>query len=360
MIILLPIVVFIVLSGTQLADWITILLPIFLAFGEIVSTFVVQYAFNNSMGPVILHSNGLEPPRAWIHRLTGRHPFISKEEIATLRSSTAVLQYAGGPYLSFSLKDRKGRNVLFGLRLKEDVVATLDYAKRDWKIPIDSSFDITSMNRGVEQRTQGASSPSMAHKIQVGNVNNVPSTQQPLIFCPNCGARAVPEGEFCPMCGHRDGQPVMRFMPPPQTVAPPPSIPAPPPVVEERSPLPSYLQKSTKLAFFLAFLPGLFCIMGLGHFYAKKVIKGVILLVIGFFPGLLAWVSLFMVFTETKYEISVYIIMTMFLWAIFAALLLWSAFDASKQVRKFNALPPEKLLRSKDGLSDGGFRKSRF
>jgi TM2 domain-containing membrane protein YozV len=152
----------------------------------------------------------------------------------------------------------------------------------------------------------------------------------------------------------------MRFMPPPQTVAPPPSIPAPPPVVEERSPLPSYLQKSTKLAFFLAFLPGLFCIMGLGHFYAKKVIKGVILLVIGFFPGLLAWVSLFMVFTETKYEISVYIIMTMFLWAIFAALLLWSAFDASKQVRKFNALPPEKLLRSKDGLSDGGFRKSRF
>jgi hypothetical protein len=203
MIFLLPIIVFIVLSGTQLADWITILVPIFLAFGETISVFLLQYVFSSSMGIVILHSNGLEPPRAWIHQLTGQHPFISKEEIVTLRSSTMIPQYAGGPYLSFSLKDRKGRSIFFGVRRKEDVDATLDYAKREWKIPVDASFDMTSIDRRVEPRASGSSSPSTAHKIPVGNVSSAPTTKTPLLFCPNCGARTIPGGEYCPMCGHR-------------------------------------------------------------------------------------------------------------------------------------------------------------
>jgi TM2 domain-containing membrane protein YozV len=199
----------------------------------------------------------------------------------------------------------------------------------------------------------------MAHKIPIGNTRNVSPPEQPLLFCPNCGARAVPEGDFCPMCGHREGEPVVRYMPPQQTMASSAPVQASPPIIQEVSPLPSYLQKNPRLAFLLALIPGLFTIMGLGHFYGKRTGRGVILLLIGFFPGLLAWISLSMIFTETDYEPIIYAITSMVIWALFASLLLWSAFDASKQARRFNMLPPEKLLR-REGNGNEGFRKTRI
>ena len=45
----------------------------------------------------------------------------------------------------------------------------------------------------------------------------------------------------------------------------------------------------------------------MGHFYSRMIAKGVIPLLIGFFPGSLAWVSFFMIFAEMEYEIIVYI-----------------------------------------------------
>ena len=98
----------------------------------------------------------------------------------------------------------------------------------------------------------------------------------------------------------------------------------------------------------LAFLPGLFCIMGLGHFYTKRITKGFILLFVGFFAGLFAWVGLSMVFTETRFDTISYVFTAMIFWAIFLAILLWSAFDASREAKKYNAMPPANLLWIKD------------
>ena len=343
--ILMPIVVFIIFSGIDLSVWFKIYFPILLVFMGIASDLTVQYMFSKSMGAISLYSNGFEPPKAWIHKLTGRRPFITKEKIAIMQSSATWQKLEGGPYLVLSYKDHKGMITFFGVRRKEDVEATLDYVKKEWKMPIDASFDISSMNRRVERGSPGETSPPIAHKIPVSNAGSNPPPQQPVLFCPNCGARDVPYSEFCPMCGHRAGQPVVRYIPPQPIVAPQPPVQGPPPIVQEVSPLPSYLQKSARLAFLLAFVPGFFCIIGLGHFYTKRIVKGIILLFVGFFVGTFAWVSLSMVFTESRFETIAYVITAMVFWAIFMAILLWSAFDASKQAKKYNALPPAKVSR---------------
>ena len=109
--VLIPIFLFVFFSGLDLPDWMKYF-PILLFFMELGADFVVQFPFSRSMGPINLYSNGLEPPRAWIHILLGKHPFISKEKVAIVQSSVPFQKLSGGPHLTLSIKTKKGMLIL--------------------------------------------------------------------------------------------------------------------------------------------------------------------------------------------------------------------------------------------------------
>jgi hypothetical protein len=64
-----------------------------------------------------------------------------------MQSSAPWQKLRGGPYLELSYKNQKGMISLLGVRRKEDVEATLEYAKREWMKPVDASFNINSISR---------------------------------------------------------------------------------------------------------------------------------------------------------------------------------------------------------------------
>ena len=328
--------------------WSTILLPSLLFVMAMLALLVLQFVFIRTIGSITVYSNGIQFPRAIIHKLSRRSNFVPRRNIAVVEvvQSSPNQGNVRGDYLIFNVRDDGGRTYWSGPRARNDVTAVGDYFRKEWQVKVEW--------KGAESKpsapsTTSYSAPNPPYRSE--GARKIPVEPAPNLFCPNCGAQASPSNEFCPMCGHKSGAPVARYAP---TYAPPP--PPAPPQVQERSPLPTYMQKSPRLAFLLALIPGMFCIMGLGHFYVRKRARGLVLLIVGFFLGLLAWVSLSMVFSESEYDPIIYLITTMIFWAPFIAILLWSAFDASKQATKFNLLPPEGVLRQAPESGGPGYK----
>jgi hypothetical protein len=113
-------------------------------------------------------------------------------------------------------------------------------------------------------------------------------------------------------------------------------------------------RKSPTAAFVYALVPGTFCIMGIGHFYTRRRLRGAFLLAIGFVLGLLAWASVFGVVAHMEDAFLDYFVVSLLFVVPFAALLSWSAFDAAKQARLFNARAL--VTRPKDDV-EGGTRE---
>jgi hypothetical protein len=348
---LVPLMLFLVLSNIYGPTyWMTIFLPVLLLVMSLLGLAVVQFSFSRSLGKVTLYSNGIQFPRAAVHKLFRRSNFLAKESMVSLEVKDSVQGAdAARECLYFVVKDARGRSYWSGPRAKADVQAIADYISKEWHVKVDD------MRRASQpSRSSTGSIPTTPTSYRGEGARKIAVAPAPTLFCPNCGAQASPSNEFCPMCGHKAGAPVTRYMP--SYASPQPSTAPNAPLVQEKSPLPSYMQKSPRLAFMLALIPGIFCIMGLGHFYVRRMVKGFVLLVVGFFIGLFSWVILFMAFTETEYEPAVYAIAAMIFWAPFIAVLLWSAFDAFKQAQKFNLVPPEGIIKQDTTFGGPGQR----
>ncbi len=111
---------------------------------------------------------------------------------------------------------------------------------------------------------------------------------------------------------------------------------------------PSYVaprpHKDPGIAALLALLLGFFGILGIGHIYASKLAKGLILLVVGLLYAPLAFI--FILFSFVPFVIAgpgislglgaALLAIVVILAAVWLALLIWSAFDAYASASEYN------------------------
>jgi len=129
-------------------------------------------------------------------------------------------------------------------------------------------------------------------------------------FCPNCGREVSTGSAFCPSCGASLN--ATSYSPPP---------------VGTVTMLP---QKSEGEAVLLALILGLFGLWGVGHMYAGKVGKGIVLLVAGLIFGGLFWVSIILTIILIGFVGIVLFGIVLFVgW-------LWQTYDAYKTTKAYN------------------------
>jgi hypothetical protein len=92
---------------------------------------------------------------------------------------------------------------------------------------------------------------------------------------------------------------------------------------------------ATKLA-----LLGLLGVMGLGHIYMGKIVKGLVLFVVGGFMALMSLVSIYLISQPSEFSLAVNIISAAMFTVPFLALLIWQILDAPKPRRWNNAPDP--------------------
>ncbi|MFY3739738.1 MAG: hypothetical protein HMLIMOIP_000157 [Candidatus Nitrosomirales archaeon] len=83
--------------------------------------------------------------------------------------------------------------------------------------------------------------------------------------------------------------------------------------------------KRSGLVFLLALLPGFFCIMGMGHFYLRRIGSGILILIVGLGAGM--FLVGFFVFSG---GFAVSIPLQLFFLAPYLALNIWQAYNAYK------------------------------
>jgi TM2 domain-containing membrane protein YozV len=130
-------------------------------------------------------------------------------------------------------------------------------------------------------------------------------------FCPSCGKEVLSGTAYCPACDASlsQGAPV-------QTAAPYSMVP----------------QKSEGVAVVLAIILGIFGLWGIGHMYAGKFGKGVVLLILGLIFGGLFWVSIFLTVILIGFVgLALFGLIQFVGW-------LWQAYDAYQTVKTYNNL----------------------
>jgi hypothetical protein len=308
-----------------------LLVAIFLAM-ELFTILFTSGALGRSTKPILIYSNGMEFYLFALDKLRRRTPFVLKADIT--EASTGGIP-GGAPTASgFNIRTRSDVNYYSGERAEEDVRSVLEFLHKEWGIRVLGLPEAKARKIRTETEPEPWGTLTANSMVRAPFQDQQDQVDVPPMFCPSCGASAVKEYDFCPHCGHKFGMPVARYQQ--VVIAPPPEV-IEPPRPEPESKLPSYLQKNPRLAFLLGLLPGAFCIMGLGHFYTKRYVKGVVLLFVGFFLGAFAYVALFEAFTPNEYGLTVNLFTAVILAAPFVAVLLWQAFDASNQAKRFNA-----------------------
>ena len=73
--------------------------------------------------------------------------------------------------------------------------------------------------------------------------------------------------------------------------------------------------------------------MGLGHIYMRKYVKGIVLFLVGGFLALLSLASIYLMFQPNEFSLEVNIVTAAIFTVPFLILLVWQMFDAPKPSR---------------------------
>ena len=129
-------------------------------------------------------------------------------------------------------------------------------------------------------------------------------------FCPSCGKEVLSSNAFCPSCGTQLSQ---------ASHSP-------------QAPVMLVPQKSEGVAVVLALILGIFGLWGVGHMYAGKVGKGIVLLIVGLIFGGLFWVSILLTI------ILIGFVGIVLFGLIMLAGWLWQTYDAYETAKTYNNL----------------------
>ena len=137
--IVLPIALFIVLSTLEDIElWMKVFLPVVVLVSELGSVLFLQYLFSQQDGPIVLHSNGIEFPRAWVHRLMGRRSFLPGDRIVEIEAlgKEDPLGITQGQLSTFTVKSDRALSHYSGTRNLADVQALVEYARKNWMVKV--------------------------------------------------------------------------------------------------------------------------------------------------------------------------------------------------------------------------------
>jgi len=269
--------------------------------------------------PVRIYQDGIEFQLGKFDRMRGMSNYLSKMDISDVE--VVKLDYSSQPRRLQGLDGLKDLHIhttgnktySTGDRDQNDIAMVTDFIQRSWKIDVKNRE--INMRTGKEVISQDRA--KKARKIAV-------ASQPEIKTCPGCGIAMGAGSRFCPSCGYSF---VGRSGP-----APPSSL-GNPPANQKMKPL--EMQKSPHMALMLSSL-GILGIMGLGHFYVRKIVKGAVLLLLGFFLAALAYVSLLGIGMDDQYSLAVEVMTSAMFWALFLGVLSWQAWDAFKSAKIFN------------------------
>jgi hypothetical protein len=163
------------------------------------------------------------------------------------------------------------------------------------------------------ERTDRQGKPIAApHKVRVVN-------EPRIAVCTGCGNSFVDDLGFCPRCGRYTSNQADQG-----------SYPETDRYIQQFQ---GPQRKSARLATMLAAALGLMGIMGIGHLYMRKYVKGFVLLLTGGFFALLSLASIILVFTPDEFPVGVKIITAVILSVPILAIYIWQLLDAPKPAR---------------------------
>ena len=341
------------------------------------SSFVMYLFFNSYFGrtwqKIVIYENGIQFPNYLWDRIKGRESFLAKVKIVSVKAWFVTGPNAVGVGTAdLSFQTSAGKIYHTGSRISSDISSFSDWLKTNWQFK-------------VEEKKVQVNSAASARKVPVvrGAASNTClgcgySFTENIGFCPSCG-RITPNGKgqiessvperspvepqtpvrpqsvqsypyqqpldpYAPPYQNQYGQalppnPQYQNAPPYQNVRPDYSAP--------QQPYPSYGQyqyqpigslygKNPRTAMLLAAL-GLLGMMGFGHIYMKKFIKGFMLFFVGGFLALMSLASIYLIFQPSQFSLEVNIVTAAIFSVPFLILLVWQLFDAPK--------PPRSIMR---------------
>ena len=336
---------------------------------EIMVFLFYQSLFGKSWHKIVFYDNGIQFPKCLWDRMRGRVLFLAKDRIVSVRASFITdPRMVGSNTAELIFGSIDGKSYRTGYRAISDINSFSIWLGTEWQMKVERT----------DLRGNPIASP---HKVRVVAS---PETRT----CLGCGYSFTDDLGFCPSCGRM----ITKGMDPLDPFAPrmakePPSIIHSPPAQYEQPGTPGdyprpgqnppYLKgnqfqtqdvpaplslsdgygsyplmqptnlrgKSPRLAMILAGVPGLLGVMGMGHIYMGKYLKGFILLILGGFLALLSLASIILVFMPDEFSLGAKVVTAAILSAPFLGLFLWQLFDAPKPTGPRPVQDPNGYLR---------------
>jgi TM2 domain-containing membrane protein YozV len=353
---------FVLYQDDPTLQMIYLLSMVFFVASDIFMFLLFQSAFGRNWSKIEFFDNGIQFPRFLWDRLMGREGYLARSKIVSVKADIIANPGVVGTNTGeLIFTTNSGKRYRTGFRIKEDVLSTSEWIEENWQMKVDV----------IGSNGNPILAPHMAPVS--GSVRS--------IICVGCGYVFTGELGFCPCCGRmvtneKDQTEItsyQRLSERPQVVVQDPlsgsshnqtpsfqnaqyqnqnqkypvyqgpygqsgldqpnqAFPGPAAYYGQNQYPQQYAPyaKNPRLATKLAAVLGLLGIMGIGHLYMRKPIKGILLLFIGGFFALLSSVSIIMIFQPSEFSMIVRVITAAMMSAPFLLIYLWQVFDAPK------------------------------
>ncbi|HUT27373.1 MAG TPA: hypothetical protein VMW85_04945 [Methanomassiliicoccales archaeon] len=316
--------------------WIFLAIVPILTVAILVSYMFLKRVLGSSFYPVSVYSNGVDFPQFLFNKLIGRPSFMRKEDIVSIwtndLSNAPQVEETRG-YMTLSFKTSTARVYETGIRSRPEIESVVEWIERNWELPVESGNPSRSVPSHQTPRSR----------------QNILTVQK---FCSRCGKASDGTLSFCPHCGtnfdqapkgspadHR-WQSTNEAANNPHQRPPADTYPTGPVEYPSQYSQVGYGQmtypndKDPRFAFILGLALGFLGFMGIGHIYMGKVVKGLILLIVGGFLAMFSLVAISMLFGPSEFELSVRMVTTAIMSVPYLLLQLWQAFDAPKPEKR--------------------------
>jgi len=285
---------------------------------------LLKSVLGRSFHPVNIYSNGIEFPDFLFNRIAKRPIFLRREDIesAWVRGFSGEGRPEMKGFVTLGFKTRRGKLNDTGARNRAEVESAIEWMERNWRLTVE--------RKGMYPAAATPSTARFTHNVTVQTT-----------YCPQCGRPSDEGFSFCPQCGASFKGPFSLEAEASKTKGniPPASSYNP----YQRGPSDRYIEpsfgyttpayqngKSPKKAFLLGLGLGFLGIMGMGHLYMDKAIRGVVLFIIGGFLASLSLYSWISSLEMTEYSIGIRVFTSLVMSAPYIILQLWQSFDAPK------------------------------
>ena len=369
-------------------QWDYLFLAVIMTFLYFAVFIFMHSILGNSGQKIVFYDNGVGFPAFLWNRIRGRKGFVHKDQIISIRGTFLTQQNAvSGAVSELRFHTKNGKSYTTGPRINTDIQMISEWIESTWKLNVER---VGGPSRLVPAPSKVPVVTGGQARTCIGCGYSFPNQ---IGFCPSCGRMASNEAgpidrpvaemvpEQPPVLAEPLPAPYQYQQPQPQSQCPPvqrnqygqepPSVPQSqcppvqrnqyrqelPPVQSQYAPVyqsqyatpqypavpipnPAYGQymyqqidpyaKNPRVATILAAAMGLLGMMGIGHLYMKKYVKGMVLLMVGGFLAIMSLVSIMMLFTPDQFSFGVHFMATVLMSAPFLLLYLWQVFDAPK------------------------------